>query len=155
MADTQIDELDRRILEELQADGRISIRALAERVQISRANAYTRVERMTRTGIIRGFSAHIDPVLSGLSTSAYITLTVRQNAWRDLKKRLEAISEIKHMALVGGEFDVILLVRTPDNESLRTVVLDQLQAIPGVLATRTLLIFEDLQNLPRPGAAAI
>lgn len=155
MADTQIDQLDRRILEELQADGRISIRALAERVQISRANAYTRVERMTRTGIIRGFSAHIDPVLSGLSTSAYITLTVRQNAWRDLKKRLEAISEIKHMALVGGEFDVILLVRTPDNESLRTVVLDQLQAIPGVLATRTLLIFEDLQNLPRPGAAAI
>jgi DNA-binding Lrp family transcriptional regulator len=155
MADTQIDELDRRILEELQADGRISIRALAERVQISRANAYTRVERMTRTGIIRGFSAHIDPVLSGLSTSAYITLTVRQNAWRDLKKRLEAISEIKHMALVGGEFDVILLVRTPDNESLRTVVLDQLQAIPGVLATRTLLIFEDLENLPRRIAAAI
>jgi DNA-binding Lrp family transcriptional regulator len=110
---------------------------------------------MTRTGIIRGFSAHIDPVLSGLSTSAYITLTVRQNAWRDLKKRLEAISEIKHMALVGGEFDVILLVRTPDNESLRTVVLDQLQAIPGVLATRTLLIFEDLENLPRRSAAAI
>jgi DNA-binding Lrp family transcriptional regulator len=155
MADTQIDDLDRRILEELQTDGRISIRALAERVQISRANAYTRVERMTRTGIIRGFSAQIDPVLSGLSTSAYITLTVRQNAWRDLKKRLEAISEIKHMALVGGEFDVILLVRTPDNESLRTVVLDQLQAIPGVLATRTLLIFEDLENLPHRGAAAI
>ena len=146
MADVTIDELDRRIIDELQADGRISVRAIAERVQISRANAYSRIERLTRAGVIRGFSAHIDPVLSGLSTSVYITLTVRQNGWRDLKKQLAAIPEIEHMALVGGEFDVILLVRTTDNESLRTVVLDRLQAVPGVLATKTFLIFEDLQN---------
>lgn len=146
MADVAIDDLDRRIIDELQADGRISVRAIAERVQISRANAYSRIERLTRAGVIRGFSAHIDPVLSGLATSAYITLTVRQNGWRDLKKQLAAIPEIEHMALVGGEFDVILLVRTTDNESLRTVVLDRLQAVPGVLATKTFLIFEDLQN---------
>lgn len=146
MADVVIDELDRRIIDELQADGRISVRAIAERVQISRANAYARIERLTRTGVIRGFGADIDPVLSGLATSAYITLTVRQNGWRDLKKQLAAIPEIEHMALVGGEFDVILLVRTTDNESLRTVVLDRLQAVPGVLATKTFLIFEDLQN---------
>jgi len=47
---------------------------------------------------------------------------------------------------VGGEFDVILLVRAADNTALRRVVLDQLQAVPGVLATRTFLIFEDADN---------
>lgn len=146
MADAQIDALDRQILDELAVDGRLSIRALAERVQISRANAYARLERLNRSGVIQGFHARIDPVRSGLATSAYITMTVRQNAWRTLKHQLAAIPEIEHMALVGGEFDVILLVRTVDNESLRTVVLDRLQAIPGVLATRTLLIFEDVHN---------
>ncbi|MET0189916.1 MAG: Lrp/AsnC ligand binding domain-containing protein, partial [Pseudonocardia sediminis] len=47
------------------------------------------------------------------------------------------------------EFDVILLVRTSDNDALRRLVLERLQDMPGVLATRTSLIFEDLENRPR------
>jgi DNA-binding Lrp family transcriptional regulator len=73
-------------------------------------------------------------------------LTVRQHDWRDLQQRLRAIPEVQHMALVGGDFDVILLVRAADNAALRHVVLDQLQAIPGVLSSRTFLIFEDIEN---------
>ena len=96
--------------------------------------------------MITGFTALVDPVRVGLSTSAYVTLSVRQNSWRDLKARLGEIPEVRHMALVGGEFDVILLVRAADNAALRWVVLDQLQAVPGVLATRTFLIFEDADN---------
>ncbi len=122
------------------------MRALAERVRVSRANAYARIERLTATGVITGYTALVDPVRTGLSTSAYITLTVRQSAWRDLRDRLRAIPEVRHMALVGGEFDAILLVRAADNAALRRVVLEQIQAIPGVLASRTNLIFEDLDN---------
>lgn len=145
-----LDEVDRRIVVELQADGRLSIRALAERVRVSRANAYARVERLTSTGVITGFSATVDPARAGLTTSAYVTLTVRQNTWRDLQERLRAIPEVRHMALVGGDFDVILLVRAADNQALRTVVLERLQAIPGVLGTRTFLVFEDSVNGPVP-----
>ncbi|MCP2238211.1 DNA-binding transcriptional regulator, Lrp family [Prauserella halophila] len=144
--DTDIDETDRRIVAELQADGRLSGRALAERVSISRANAYTRLERLVQNGVITGFTATVDPTKLGLTTSAYVTLTVRQNSWRDLKDRLRAIPEVRHMALTGGEFDVILLIRAADNDALRRVVLEQLQAIPGVLGTRTFLIFEDDTN---------
>ena len=104
-------------------------------------------ERLTSTGAITGFTATVDPAAIGLGTSAYITLTVRQNSWRDLKARLQAIPEVHHMALVGGEFDVILLVRAADNAALRNVVLNELQAIPGVLATRTALVFEDAENV--------
>ncbi|WP_219412479.1 Lrp/AsnC family transcriptional regulator [Pseudonocardia nigra] len=141
-----LDDVDRRILAELRADGRLSIRALAERVAISRANAYSRVERLTRDRVITGFRAVVDPAASGLSTSAYVTLTVRQNSWRALRAELETIPEVAHMALLGGEFDAILLVRAADNAALRTVVLERLQAIPGVLGTRTFLIFEDAEN---------
>jgi len=71
---------------------------------------------------------------------------VRQNSWRDLTEHLRRIPEIKHVALVGGEFDVILLVRAVDNQHLRRIVLDRLPNIPGVLGTRTFLIFEDITN---------
>lgn len=144
--DSDIDETDRRILAELQADGRLSGRALAERVSISRANAYTRLERLIQRGVITGFTANVDPTKLGLTTSAYVTLTVRQHSWRDLKDRLRAIPEVRHMALTGGEFDVILLIRAADNDALRHVVLERLQAIPGVLGTRTFLVFEDDTN---------
>lgn len=143
---TGLDEIDERILDELRADGRMSVRLLAERVRVSRANAYSRLERLTATGVITGYTAMIDPAKTGQSTSAYITLSIRQSSWREMRERLRKIPEVKHMALVGGDFDVILLVRAADNGALRRLVLDELQAVPGVLATRTILIFEDLPN---------
>jgi DNA-binding Lrp family transcriptional regulator len=142
-----LDEIDRQIVEALGRDGRLSIRALADRIHISRANAYARVERLTTTGVITGFTATVDPLKLGLATSAYVTLSLRQSSWRTLREQLQAIPEVKHMALVGGDFDAILLVRAADNEGLRRVVLEKLQAIPEVLATRTALIFEDLGTL--------
>jgi len=142
-----LDEVDRQIVEALGQDGRLSIRALADQVHISRANAYARVERLTATGVITGFTVTVDPLKLGLATSAYVTLSLRQSSWRSLREQLQAIPEIKHMALVGGDFDAILLVRATDNEGLRRVVLEKLQAIPEVLGTRTALIFEDLGTL--------
>lgn len=144
-----LDDTDRRILRELRRDGRLSVRALADRVSISRANAYSRLERLREARVLTGFTAVIDPVRAGLATAAYVTLDVRQRSWRDLTEHLHRIPHVEHMALLGGEFDVILLVRARDNDELRHVVLDRLQAIPGVLATRTFLIFED-----GPGPAA-
>ena len=142
-----LDEIDRQIVEALSRDGRLSIRALADQVHISRANAYARMERLTATGVITGFTATFDPLKLGLATSAYVTLSLRQSSWRTLREQLQAIPEVKHMALVGGDFDAILLVRAEDNEHLRRVVLEKLQAIPEVLATRTALIFEDVGTL--------
>lgn len=142
-----LDEIDRQIIVALGRDGRLSIRALADEVHISRANAYARVERLTNTGVITGFTVTVDPLRLGLATSAYVTLSLRQSSWRTLRKQLQAIPEIKHMALVGGDFDAILLVRAADNEGLRRLVLEKLQAIPEVLATRTALIFEDVGTL--------
>ena len=141
-----LDEIDHRMLDVLLRDGRISVRELAEQVQISRANAYARLRRLQSTGVITGFTATIDPVKAGLSASAYVTLSVRQNSWRDLREHLRRIPEVRHIALIGGEGDVMLLVRAADNVALRDVVLGRLQAVPGVLSTRTTLVFEDIDT---------
>ena len=144
MAST-LDDTDHRILDALTTDGRMSMRTLAETLHISRANAYARVERLRTTGVIRGFRADIDPVLSGLGTSAYITINLRQPDWHHVLERLQALVGVAHIALVSGEFDVVVLVRARDNADLRRLVLDEIQGMEGVVSTRTLLVFEEAE----------
>ncbi|MEU9588352.1 Lrp/AsnC family transcriptional regulator [Streptomyces sp. NPDC048219] len=137
-----LDAIDQDILRMLQADGRASIRSVAERVHVSRANAYARINRLVEDGVIRGFGARVDHERAGHGTSAYITLKIVQNSWRTVRAHLRKLPGASHMALLGGDFDVLLLVHTPDNRALRELVLTRLQAIPEVLSTRTLLVFE-------------
>lgn len=141
-----LDDVDRNIIAELTRDGRMSVTQVAENVHISRAHAYTRIARLTGEGVLTKFTALVDPIKAGLKSSAYVTLKVRQHSWRELRELLRAIPEVHHIALVGGDFDVILLVRAVDNVDLRRVIFDQLQSMPGVLDTQTFLVFEDVDT---------
>ncbi|GAA1099444.1 Lrp/AsnC family transcriptional regulator [Streptomyces javensis] len=138
-----LDSIDRDILRLLQMDGRASIRSVAEQVHVSRANAYARINRLLDDGVIRGFSARVDQERAGQGASAYITLKIVQNSWRTVREELRQLPGATHLALVSGDFDVLLLVHTEDNRSLRELVLTRIQAIPEVLSTRTLLVFEE------------
>ena len=141
-----LDETDRAIIAELVHDGRIAIRALAEKVHISRANAYARIARLQAQGAILGFTARLDPVEVGLGTTAYVSLTIDQNAWRTIAEKLRTIPYLETFALVGGDYDVLARVRTPNNAELRRVVLDRIPDIPGVRSTRTWLVFEEVDG---------
>ncbi|MYT70128.1 MULTISPECIES: Lrp/AsnC family transcriptional regulator [unclassified Streptomyces] len=138
-----LDSIDRDILQMLRTDGRASIRSVAERVHVSRANAYARINRLIDDGVIRGFGARVDHERAGQGASAYITLKIVQNTWRTVRDQLRLMPEAAHIALVSGDFDVLILVHTRDNRALRELVLTKLQAIPEVLSTRTLLVFEE------------
>jgi len=138
-----LDETDRRIVAELRADGRMSITELAERVGISRANAYARFERLRTDGVLTGFGARVDARRLGLDIAALITVTAEQQAWRDLRDEMLAMPEVDYFALTTGEFDMVLLVRAPDVETLRDVVLVRLQNMPEIRATRTILILDE------------
>ena len=144
-----LDGPDRLIIRELIRDARTSIRSLAERVHISRANAYARVDRLVADGVITGFSARIAHERAGLGTSAYVSLSIEQNSWREVSARLVRLPYVEHVSVLGADFDVLVLVRAPDNAALRDLVLDRIQAIPGVQTTRTWLVFDEL---PGPGA---
>ncbi|MGA3565474.1 Lrp/AsnC family transcriptional regulator [Melissospora conviva] len=145
-----LDEVDRRILEALMRDGRLSIRALAEQVHISRTNAYARMDRLIRAGVITGFHARVAPEAAGLGTSAYVALTIEQNSWREVSAQLARVPYLAHAALLGGDHDVLALVRAPDNAALRDVVLDRIQGVPGVLSTRTWLVFDEFDGATSP-----
>ncbi|MFI5611121.1 Lrp/AsnC family transcriptional regulator [Amycolatopsis sp. NPDC051903] len=139
-----LDEVDLKLIAELKADGRASMRALAERVHISRAGCYTRVERLHREGVITGYAAVTDPRRLGQGLAAYVYLKVTQNTWRTVSADLKNIPEIEHGGLVSGDNDLILFVRTRDADSLRDLVFERLQAMPDVLSTHTVLVFDEL-----------
>lgn len=148
-----LDSIDRSIVRLLQADGRASIRSVAEQVHVSRANAYARINRLIDDGVIRGFTARVNHERAGQGASAYITLKIVQNSWRTVREQLRELPGAAHIALVSGDFDVLLLVHTPDNRTLRELVLTRLQSIPEVLSTRTLLVFEETDLLARDPSA--
>jgi DNA-binding Lrp family transcriptional regulator len=139
-----LDDLDRQIVAALREDGRLSMRALAAGLHISRANVYARVERLEKTGVITGYSATIDPQKYGYGLSAYVFLNIAQQSWQRVGRQVLSIPAVDHAALVSGEHDIMLLVRTRDAAELRDLVLTQLQAMPEVEATQTVLIFEEL-----------
>ena len=138
-----MDAVDRGILDILRADSRTSIREVAERLGISRASAYARVKRLVDTRVIRGFTIDVDPAALGLGLPAYIHVRIKQNTWKSFRKKAWALEEAAHVALVAGDFDCVILVRARDAEHLRELVLERIQSLPEVLATQTVLVFEE------------
>ncbi|MCW2668568.1 MAG: hypothetical protein QOD70_474 [Frankiales bacterium] len=138
-----MDDTDRLLLDVLRADARISIRDLAAQVHVSRASAYARVKRLRDTGVIRGFTVDVDHGALGLGLPAYVHVRIKQNSWKRFREKAWALEEAVHVALVAGDFDCVLLVRTRDAEHLRELVLERIQALPEVLATQTVLVFEE------------
>lgn len=138
-----LDDTDHRIIGLLRADGRMSIRAVAEQAHISRANAYSRLERLRGQGVIRGFTAVIDPEKYGNALSAYVSVRIQQHSWERFRGYLRDIPEVEHAALVSGDVDLLLLVRVADAAALRTFVLERLQRIPEVNSTHTMFILDE------------
>lgn len=142
----ELDDTDREMVRLLRGDGRLSVRSLAEQVHISRANAYTRLERLHRDGVITGYAAQVDPDKLGLTTAGMVAVSIEQNTWQEVLDGVSAISGVERITLVGAEFDLLVEVRTEGNHELRDVVLSRIQAVPGVRGTRTWLVFDEWQR---------
>ena len=148
-----LDAVDRRILAEMQEDGRLSVNELAARVSVARATAYQRLQRLEDDGVIRRYSAIVDPARVGLGIAALILVNVDQGDWRDARRRLLELPGVQYLALTSGTFDFVVLVRVPDVETLRDVVLVRLHGLPEVRSTQTVFVLEDqmLLSVVPPG----
>ena len=71
-----------------------------------------------QAGVITGFTARVAHEKAGLSTTAYVCLSIAQDAWRQVRVAIAAVPYVEHVALVAADFDVIVLVRAPDNACL-------------------------------------
>lgn len=142
-----MDAVDHAMLDVLRADARVSVRDLAAQVGISRASAYARLNKLLESKVVRGFTIDVDPAALGLGVSAYVHVRIKQNSWKSFRKKAWALEEAAHVALVAGDFDCVMLVRARDTSHLRDLVLERVQSLPEVLATQTVLVFEEHHGL--------
>jgi DNA-binding Lrp family transcriptional regulator len=147
-----LDAVDRRIIELLTADGRMSVNELAAQVHVSRATAYARLERLQSSGVITGFTVLVDPGKLGYSVAALVLVNVDQSQWRTVREAVLQLPGIEYLAFTSGGFDLVLLVRLPDIQDLRDVVLVRLHDIPGIRSAQTIFVLDEAQirRVPAP-----
>lgn len=146
-----LDQTDLLMLDVMLSNGRVSIADLATRVNVSRANAYSRVSRMRSEGVIRGFTVDIDPASVGLNIALIVLLRLENTSTglENVSAALRSMAEVEVVALITGEYDVLVLARVADMDDLRRFVVETLQSIPDVRSTVTTLILEEHRKSPR------
>ncbi|MFF3753086.1 Lrp/AsnC family transcriptional regulator [Streptomyces sp. NPDC002018] len=143
-----LDAVHFRILDVLRTQGRISIAALAERIGVSRANAYTRFEALRADGVVSGFSARVDPARVGLGVCALVFVTVRQEMWPQFRAALTRMPEVEYCAITTGQHDAMIQIRVPDVGAVHRLVTERLAGIPAVRATETVIILDEVLRRP-------
>ena len=142
----QIDSVDRALITEVMHDARISLTDLAERISVSRSTAHARLQRLRDENVITGFTATIDPQAVGLGVAALVFIDIEQHDWRTLRTELAAIAGVEYLAMCAGRFDLMLIARAESIPALRDVLLEQIQRIPGVRSTESVVILDELRS---------
>jgi len=130
-----MDTTDRKIIAELQAEGRLTVTELAQRVGLSVAPCHRRLRELERAGAIRGYRAVVDPAAIGLGFEVLVQVTMdREDAATvaDFERGLAAIAEVRHAERLFGDPDYLLRVATADIAAYQTLRDTQLATLPGV-----------------------
>jgi DNA-binding Lrp family transcriptional regulator len=140
-----MDAVDRKILSELQQNGRLSLTELAERVRLSMSPCHRRLRALERSGVISGYRATVDPAAAGLSFEAIVFVTMR-DATRDTVSAFEArVAEIPHVLVAQrlfGDPDYLLRVIARDLSHFQAIYDDELATLPGVQTLRSTLVMK-------------
>jgi Lrp/AsnC family leucine-responsive transcriptional regulator len=146
MRGSTLDEIDVKLLTLLQADGRMSQHDLAEAVGLSSPATGERLRKLEERGVIRGFTAIIDPKLLGFDVTAFIAVGIDGSRfYRDFVERAQAHPEIQECHAVTGQGSHLLKIRTGDTSTLE-LLLAELQSWPGVNFTTTSIVLSALKE---------
>jgi DNA-binding Lrp family transcriptional regulator len=149
-----VDDVDRKILAELQKDGRLSVTDLAERVRLSLSPCHRRLRALEQSGAISGYRAHLDAHTLGLTFNALVFVTMRA-ADRDTIEAFEhavaGIPHVLHAERLFGDPDYLLRVITRDLPAFQQLYDDQLATLPGVQRLSSTLVMKTVvDNRPLP-----
>ena len=113
-----LDDTDRRILGELSADARLSMRKLAERVGVALGTASTRVKRMEKLGVIRGYGVRLDPEKVGWSLTVIVGIRIAKGRLLEVQEKIAADRRVFGVYDVTGDVDSMILARLRDRRDL-------------------------------------
>lgn len=143
-----MEDLDRRIVQVLSVDGRVSYTDLAERVGLSVSAVHQRVRRLEDRGVIRGYAAQVDPESLSLSLTAFVSITPNDPAAPDdAPDRITHLAGIEACYSVAGRESYILKVRVASPGALE-VLLQDIRAAANVSTHTTVVLSIPYEDRP-------
>jgi Lrp/AsnC family transcriptional regulator, leucine-responsive regulatory protein len=149
-----LDQIDRRILRELQANGRLTNTELSERVHLSATATNERVKRLTRDGFIIGYTALLSPEKLGRALLLFVEVKLERttpDVFDAFAAAIRRTPDVLECHLIAGGFDYLVKARVADMSAYRQFLSDLLTAVPGIRETRTYTVMEEVKdttNLP-------
>lgn len=147
-----LDRIDLRILNVLQADGRISNLKLAEAVALSPTAVLARTQRLQRDGYILGYEARLNPLKLGRGMLVFVEVLLDRttpNVFNEFKAAVQVRDEILECHMVAGGFDYLIKTRMADMAAFRDFAGSVLWQLPGVRETRTYAVMEEVKHSSR------
>ena len=151
MAGVKLDPIDRKILAELQADGRMTNVELASRVGISAPPCLRRVRTLEEQGYIRGYHASVDARALGFEVQVFAMVGLQSQAEADLvafEERCKSWSLVRECRMLNGEVDFILKCVAPDLSTFQRFLTESLTSAPNVASVKTSLVIRDAKDAP-------
>ncbi|MGB1235437.1 MAG: Lrp/AsnC family transcriptional regulator [Planktomarina sp.] len=147
----RLDHIDRMILAELQADGRMTNVELAKRVGISAPPCLRRVRTLEESGYIRGYHADVDPRSLGFEVQVFASVGLERQAEVDLTAFEALCNEwplVRECHMLNGEVDFLLKCVAPDLSTFQTFLTEQLTSADNVASVKTSLVIRGAKDTP-------
>ena len=152
MPHTPLDDLDRRILNALQEDNRLSFAELAERVASSAASCMRRVRRLREEGVIVADIALVDPQAVGKSLTVVVNIELeseRLDLIDAFKRDMHSAPEVTQCYMVTGDADFVIVVVVEDVAAFETFTKERLYANPNIRKFRSMIMLDRVKFEPR------
>lgn len=144
-----LDGFDRKILDVISVEGRISVTDLSKRIGLSKSPTQARLRRLEETGVVRGYRALFDPIRLGRDHVAFVEVKLsdtRESALSVFNAAVLKIPEIEQCHLIAGAFDYLLKVRTSGMASYRLVLAEKISTLPHVASTSTYVAMQAVKE---------
>jgi Lrp/AsnC family leucine-responsive transcriptional regulator len=149
---SQIDQFDRKIIDLLARDGRMTMTDLAKQIGLSKTPCQVRVKRLIEDGYILGFRAIINPAKLGLDHIAFAEVKLsdtREQALEDFNRAVRLVPEVEECHMIAGNFDYLLKIRTADIRRYRIVLGENISSLPHVASTSTFVAMQSVREASR------
>ena len=146
-----LDSIDRRLLAELQAEGRVTNVDLARRVGLTAPPCLRRVRALEEDGVIKGYHAELDAARLGFTITVFAMVSLKSQAEEDLRafeNHIKALPEVRECHMLNGEIDFILKIVAPDLQSFQQILTTKLTTAPNVEHVKTSLTIRTSKALP-------
>tara|TARA_R110000765_G_scaffold238391_1_gene341076 strand:+ start:296 stop:796 length:501 start_codon:yes stop_codon:yes gene_type:complete len=151
MADTTLDEIDLKILQRLQTDGRITNVELANSVGLTAPPCLRRMRALEEADVIKSYHAAIDPAKMGYTITVFAMVSLKSQAEIDLQAfedHVQKLPEVRECYMLNGEIDFMLKVVAKDLQQFQSFLTSQLTSAPNVASVKTSLTIRSAKHLP-------